>query len=86
MQHACHETLAGSRLALDQDRREARRSPSAAHEPADIGAEGLDCRARTEHILHRAGMLSPRSNGRSSFYHPTRSAADITSINMPGNV
>jgi hypothetical protein len=31
-------------------------------------------------------MLSPGSNGRSSFYHPTASYFDITPVNLPVNV
>ena len=68
MEDAGHQTLAGSRLALDQDRREAGGSPGAAHEPADIGAEGLHGRAGTEYFLHRPAMLSPGKSGCSSFY------------------
>src|SRR4029450_10950324 len=46
MKQARQESLAGSRLALDQDSWEARRTSSTAQEATEIWTEGLDGRAR----------------------------------------
>src|SRR5262245_37580481 len=67
MQQTRQETFAGSCLTLDEDRQKPRRGSSTAHDPIDIGTEGLDCRARTKHSLHRPAILSSSPSGRSSF-------------------